>query len=66
MADFKTHIPASSLLGLGYGGAAFACYGVPWPSRVLAAGLCSLSGMLPDIDSGPGRPCGKLPLSWRP
>jgi hypothetical protein len=56
MADFKTHLTASTVLGLGYGGAAYATFGVPLPTSILAAGLCSVSGMLPDIDSGPGRP----------
>jgi hypothetical protein len=56
MADFKTHLTASTLLGVAYGGAAYQMYQVPIPSCVLAAGLCSVSGMLPDIDSGPGRP----------
>lgn len=56
MAGFKTHITTSSLLGIGYGGVAFAHYDVPVPACVLAGGLCSLSGMLPDLDSGSGRP----------
>ena len=32
MAGFKTHITVSSLLGVGYGGAAYWMYGVPWPT----------------------------------
>ena len=36
MADFKTHIAASGLLGIGYGGVAFAVYHVPLPTCVLA------------------------------
>jgi hypothetical protein len=31
-------------------------YDAPWPACVLAGGLCSVSGMLPDLDSGPGVP----------
>ncbi len=31
-------------------------YGLPPASCVLAGALCGVSGMLPDIDSGPGRP----------
>ncbi len=31
-------------------------YDVPIPACVLAGGLCSVSGMLPDLDSGPGVP----------
>jgi hypothetical protein len=56
MAGFKTHITVSSLLGAGYGAAAYYFCDVPWPTSVLAAGLCGVSGMLPDLDSGPGVP----------
>ncbi|MEN6459585.1 MAG: metal-dependent hydrolase [Thermoguttaceae bacterium] len=56
MAGFKTHVTVSSLIGVGYGGAAYMMYGVPWPTCLLAGGLCSVSGMLPDIDSDSGRP----------
>ena len=57
MAGFKTHITTSTLLGIGDGSwRAFAFYHVPLPTCVLAAGLCGVSGMLPDLDSGPGRP----------
>ena len=56
MAGFKTHITFSTLLGAGYGTAAYFLYDVPWPSCVLAGGLCGVSGMLPDLDSGPGTP----------
>jgi hypothetical protein len=56
MAGFKTHITVSSVLGVGYGGAAYFIYGLPWPTCVLAGGLCSVSGMLPDIDSDSGTP----------
>ena len=56
MADFKTHLSASTVLGIGYGGFAYGVCGMPAPASALAAGLCSVSGMLPDIDSGPGRP----------
>ena len=56
MADFKTHLTFSSLIGAGYGTAAFLYYDVPLPTCILAGGLCGVSGMLPDIDSGPGKP----------
>ena len=56
MAGFKTHITVSSAFGVGYGGAAYLMYGLPWPTCVLAGGLCSVSGMLPDIDSDSGTP----------
>jgi hypothetical protein len=56
MAGFKTHVTVSSLFGVGYGATAYAFYGAPWPTCVLAGGLCGVSGMLPDLDSGPGVP----------
>jgi hypothetical protein len=56
MAGFKTHITVSSILGVGYGAAAFAVADMPWPTCALAGGLCGVSGMLPDLDSGPGVP----------
>ena len=57
MPGFKIHISASTVLGIGYGAAAVhrstTCRLRPrrWPRL-----LCSVSGMLPDLDSGPGRP----------
>lgn len=56
MPGFKVHITASTALGVGYGVGANMLYGVPVPTCVLATGLCSVAGMLPDLDSGPGRP----------
>jgi membrane-bound metal-dependent hydrolase YbcI (DUF457 family) len=56
MANFKTHITASSILGVGYGTAAWWLYGVPLPTCLLAGGLCGVAGMLPDIDSDSGVP----------
>lgn len=56
MADFKTHITTSSVLGVGYGTVGFFYLDVPLPTAVLAGGLCGVSGMLPDLDSGSGIP----------
>ena len=56
MAGFKTHITTSSILGVGYGAGAYTMYHLPLPTCILAGGLCGVSGMLPDLDSGPGRP----------
>jgi len=55
MADFKTHIAASTFAGIGYGAAGYV-YGAPISACLVAGGLCSVSGMLPDLDSGSGRP----------
>ena len=56
MANFKTHITFSTLLGAGYGGAAYGLFDVPAATSVLAGGLCGVSGMLPDVDSNAGVP----------
>jgi membrane-bound metal-dependent hydrolase YbcI (DUF457 family) len=56
MAGFKTHIGCSTVLGIGYGAAGALWLDMPLPSAVLAAGLCSVSGMLPDVDSDSGVP----------
>lgn len=56
MADFVTHIATSSVVGAAYGAAAYGWYEVPLSTSLLAGGLCGVSGMLPDLDSGAGRP----------
>lgn len=56
MPGFKVHISASTVLGVAYGGAAASLYNVPLPTAALATVMCSASGMLPDLDSGPGKP----------
>jgi len=56
MAGFKTHITTSSVLGVAYGAGAYAMYDAHWSTCMLGAGLCGVSGMLPDLDSGPGVP----------
>lgn len=55
MADFKTHITGSMLVGAGYGAAGF-YYGASAQSSMLAAGLCGVAGILPDLDSDSGVP----------
>lgn len=55
MAGFKTHITTSTVVGVGYG-VAGAAMGVPVASCCLAGGLCSVAGMLPDLDSDSGIP----------
>ncbi|MBS0211023.1 MAG: metal-dependent hydrolase [Planctomycetes bacterium] len=55
MPGFKVHITASTILGVGYGAAGL-LYDVPASTCALATTLCSVSGMLPDLDSGPGKP----------
>lgn len=55
MAGFKQHMTFSTICGVGYGAAVW-CYGAPWETCIVAGGLCSISGMLPDLDSDSGRP----------
>jgi membrane-bound metal-dependent hydrolase YbcI (DUF457 family) len=50
MADFRTHISFSTLAGIAYGGAGYAA-GLPLSTCMVGCGLCSVSGMLPDLDS---------------
>ncbi len=56
MAGYRTHLTVSTLTGIGYGAAGFALGEMPLPTCLLAAGLCSVAGMGPDLDSGPGVP----------
>jgi membrane-bound metal-dependent hydrolase YbcI (DUF457 family) len=56
MADFKSHISFSTMLGGVYGVAGYVYGGFPIETSLLGAGLCSLSGMLPDLDSDSGTP----------
>ncbi len=55
MADFRTHVTTSSVLGVGYAGMGIAM-GFPIESSLVAGGLCGVSGMLPDLDSDTGIP----------
>lgn len=56
VADFKTHISTSTILGIGYGTGAYFLIGMPLEHCLIASGLCSLAGMLPDLDSDSGVP----------
>lgn len=55
MADFKTHVAGSTLVGVGIGMAGYN-YGLPLQSCCLGGGLCSVAGILPDLDSDSGVP----------
>ncbi len=56
MADFKTHIAVSTAVGVVYGYVGYERYHFPLETCLLAGGLCSVSGMLPDLDSDSGVP----------
>ncbi|MDB4778183.1 metal-dependent hydrolase [bacterium] len=56
MANFQTHITTSTVLGVGYAAAGHYLYDIA-PAHCLVAGaLCSIGGMLPDLDSDSGIP----------
>ena len=55
MAGFQTHITVSTITGIGYGVWGYHC-GAPIQTCLLSGALCSVSGMLPDLDSDSGRP----------
>lgn len=51
MAGFQTHLGVSTMLGIGYAAAGHMQYQLPLPACLLAGGLCSLAGVVPDLDS---------------
>jgi hypothetical protein len=55
MAGFETHVTVSTVTGVAYGLWGWQCGAAP-ETCILAGGLCSVSGMLPDLDSDSGRP----------
>ena len=56
MADFKSHITGSTIVGVGYGYWGVTAQSMSIESGILAGGLCAVSGMLPDLDSDSGIP----------
>jgi membrane-bound metal-dependent hydrolase YbcI (DUF457 family) len=55
MADFKTHMTVSTIAGVLYGLGGYQS-NLPIESCVIGGALCSVSGMLPDLDSDSGIP----------
>jgi len=53
---FRVHITGSSIVGAGYGLAAWSVGDMQPMTCALGAGLCAVAGMMPDLDSGPGIP----------
>jgi hypothetical protein len=53
---FRVHITGSSIVGVAYGAAAWYVGDMHPVTCALGGGLCAVSGMLPDLDSGPGIP----------
>lgn len=56
MAGFRMHITVSGAVGVVYGGFAVQPLGFPTETGILAAGLTTVGGMLPDLDSDSGVP----------
>lgn len=62
VADFKTHITASTIAGVGYGYWGVTTQGMTLENGILAGGLCAVSGMLPDLDSDGGIPLREISM----
>ena len=56
MADFRTHITASSAVGVGVGLLGYSTMGLTVEQSLLGGALCSIGGILPDLDSDSGIP----------
>lgn len=56
MADFRTHITASTAVGVGCGLLGYSTLNLSVEQCLLGGGLCSLGGILPDLDSDSGIP----------
>lgn len=53
MAGFTTHVTVSGAIGVGYGTLGYAC-GLPPTTAAVGACVCTLGGMLPDLDGDTG------------
>ncbi|MCC9599746.1 metal-dependent hydrolase [Stieleria sp. JC731] len=62
MADFKTHISASTVVGAAYGYWGVTSQSMTLENGILAGGLCAVSGMLPDLDSDGGIPLREISM----
>jgi hypothetical protein len=60
MASYRGHLAFAGALGAAYGGAAWWYWRLDWAPAVLAAGLTTLGGLLPDLDSDSGVPVREL------
>ena len=56
MANYKTHISTSTTLGVIYAVGGHYAFGFQIPECIVAGALCSVAGMLPDLDSDSGIP----------
>jgi hypothetical protein len=60
MAGFRVHLATAGTLGAAYAGAAAWYLGLDWGPVLLGAGLTTLGGLLPDLDSDSGVPVREL------
>lgn len=51
MAGFHTHITVSTIIGAGYAAVGACYYELPLSTCAIAGGLCSICGIMPDLDS---------------
>jgi hypothetical protein len=60
MASYRGHLTFSSLLGAAYGGVGYGLWDLDWGPAFLGAGLTTIGGLLPDLDSDSGVPVREL------
>jgi hypothetical protein len=60
MASYRGHLAFSSVLGVGYAAVAIWRGPFDWGTAVVAAGLTTIGGLLPDLDSDSGVPVREL------
>ncbi len=60
MASYRGHLAFAGLLGAGYGSLALLQWQWDWGPALIAAGLTTLGGLLPDLDSDSGVPVREL------
>jgi LexA-binding, inner membrane-associated putative hydrolase len=60
MASYRGHLAFASMLGAAYGGVGMGYGNLDWGPAVLAAGLTTVGGLLPDLDSDSGVPVREL------
>jgi hypothetical protein len=60
MASYKGHLAFASTLAAGYGALGILKWNFDWGDACLAAGLCTVGGVLPDLDSDSSVPVREL------
>jgi hypothetical protein len=60
MASYRGHLAFSAALGVAYGGFGYWYWGLDWGAALVAVGVTTLGGLLPDLDSDSGVPVREL------